>query len=185
MISFTSSILETKYNREESMKKLLLILTLSLSANSIMAANFGDVEEVIEVISNNTVERTLYVDEDTFIPNVFGYGCPVPAIKIKYIWKRQQALNHSRPGGALDEGIALEIGDPRMRFCSHLTAEEIFGEDFKAGAEMKIDMTTKREILLVTSEDGSARKILRETISGELNGLDLVSVAELDLGPVK
>jgi len=151
-----------------------------------MALDFGDVEEVKEVISQNSRSKTLWIDEDTFIPNVFGYGCPVPAINVKHLTSRDHALNHMELGADFNEkGLALEIRDPKMRFCTHIWDTEIFGEDFVVGGKIEIELSTKREIIQVTKVDGTVRKVLRETITSELNGYGLISVAELDLGLVK
>jgi hypothetical protein len=166
------------------MKNIILLATLLISINSVWSQDIpaGESGEVVlETISDSSHETTLTVREDSFIPNIMGYACPVPAINFdKYlIWDR--ALNHNQFADFGVRIFALKIKDPNMQFCHYPTALEVFGEDFIVGAEFKLTIRTVRQIIKVIRRDGSERKILRETISSELGGIALFSKAQLEL----
>ena len=164
------------------MKTLTILVFGLLSLNMTFAQDFGSGNEVVlEVLVDNTHKTTLIVDEATFIPNIMGYACPVPAINLGRHNSWERALRHNRFAGFGVTTFALQIKDPNMRFCEWPNATEVFGEDFKVGAEIKMEIRTLREIVKVTDHSGTERTILRETISSSLNNKELFSQARVDL----
>jgi len=165
-------------------KLLLLLLLAQFAVSSVYAQSFpqGESEEVVELVFEELAESNLIIREDTFIPNIMGYACPVPAINLERhtVWNR--ALNHRGFGDFGVRVFALRIKDPNMRFCSFPKAVEVFGEEFKVGAKFKLEIHIKREILKVTTHDGVIHKVLQETISSELAGKELISRARVLLG---
>ncbi len=140
-------------------------------------------EEVVQTLLDETHETTLRVKEDTFIPNIMGYACPVPAINLDRYQAWHRALNHRRGGDFGVKVFALRIKDPNMQFCGWPSATKVFGEDFKVGAEFRISIRTVREIVKFTNHNGEESTLLRETISSSLNDKELFSEARVALSP--
>lgn len=163
------------------MKYAAITLLTFFSLNSIFAQVFNTDLEPQEVIFENTQQVTLLVKEDTYIPNIQGYACPVPAINLEryHVWDRR--LNHNI-GGFMVKNFALSVVNPNMQFCGQPSATNVFGTDFIKGAKFIMDITTKREIFHNTRNDGKIEKVLVETITSNLNGINLISSAFLSLG---
>jgi hypothetical protein len=164
------------------MKITLITLFTLLSLNTAYAQVFDVDSEVVEVLLEGTKEVTLEVNKDTFIPNVQGYACAVPAINLEPYHTRGRALNHNSRRGFMVKTFALVVGNPNMQFCGWSSATEVFGSEFVVGAKITLSITTKREIVHNTRNDGRVQKVLVETISSELNGIELISVARVSLG---
>lgn len=159
------------------MKTLFITLFAVLSLNTA----FAEREETVQVIFDRTQEAKLTVAADTFIPNIQGYACPVPAINLErwQVWNR--SLNHNGFGGFGVKVFALKIKNPNMQFCHWPTAVEVFGEEFVLGAEFKLTIRTVRELVTFTDHNGDERTVLRETISSSLNDKELISQASVEL----
>lgn len=138
-------------------------------------------EVVLEVLLDTSQSTVLKIEKDTFIPNIMGYACPVPAINLNRhnVWER--ALRHNKFAGFGVRSFALQIKDPNMRFCDWPIATEVFGENFIVGAEVKLEIRTLRELVKFTDHTGAERVILRETISSSLNNKELFSQARVEL----
>ncbi len=147
---------------------------------SAQSFNFAN-EEVLEVLLDTSHSTVLKIEKDTFIPNIMGYACPVPAINLNRhnVWER--ALRHNQFAGFGVKSFALQIKDPNMRFCDWPVSTEVFGEDFIVGAEVKLEIRTLRELIKFTDHAGMERTILRETISSSLNNKELFSQARVEL----
>jgi hypothetical protein len=145
------------------------------------SADASNGEELLEVLLDKTHTTILRVEKDTFIPNIMGYACPVPAINLSRhnVWNR--ALRHNQYASFGVKSFALQIKDPNMRFCDWPSAASVFGEEFKAGAEVKLEIRTIRELIKLIDHAGVERTILRETISSSLNNKELFSKAQVDL----
>lgn len=167
------------------MKTLLISLITLLTINSAFSMDRGwwQSEGVPQVIFDESHDVTLRVEEDTFIPNIMGYACPVPAINLNRWQSWHRELNHRGSGDFGVKTFALRIQNPNMQFCHWPNAQEIFGEDFVVGAEFKMTINTRREIVEVTDHNGKKLTILREIISASLNGKDLFSQAFVSLSP--
>lgn len=139
--------------------------------------------EVVSTIFERSQSTKLVIEEETFIPNILGYACPVPAINLKkyHVWS--MALSHGRFGNFGVKEFALRVKNPNMRFCNWPVATGVFGPDFIVGAEMSLDILVKRDIIKVDNHDGTFTKYLREDISSELNGILLHSRALVELEP--
>ena len=159
------------------MKTLFLTLLLVLNIQTAWTQEFLINETIIFDRSNDTA---LTIKSDTFIPNIMGYACPVPAINLEKhsVWNR--ALNHNLPNFGV-RTFALKIKDPNMRFCDWPSATEIFGEEFVVGAEIKLSIRVKRSIGIIVQHDGKEIQVLREVITSELNGKKLISTATVNL----
>ena len=159
------------------MKTLFITLIAVLSLNTAFAGQ----EETVQIIFDRTQETKLTVTADTFIPNIQGYACPVPAINLDrwHAWNR--SLNHSGFGAFGVKVFALKIKNPDMQFCNWPSATEVFGEDFIVGAEFKLTIRTVRELVTFTDHNGDERTNLRETISSSLNDKELIYQASVEL----
>ncbi len=164
------------------MKHTLITLLTLLSLNTVFAQVFNTDSEVKEVLFERTQEVTVEINESTFIPNIQGYACPVPAINLERYHTWNRSLNHNSFGGFMVKVFALRVANPNMQFCNWPSATEVFGSGFVVGAKIALEITTKREIIHNTRNDGQVEKVLVETISSELAGVDLISIARVSLG---
>lgn len=149
------------------MKILLITLATLISISSSHAAFQtlpGKVEKVLEVLYEKTTKATLVIKTDTFIPNIMGHACPVPAINFEKYHADDRKLAHNKISFGVNI-FALEIKHPDMRFCDRPTATDIFGPDFKLGNKISFSITTKREILIIGHFDGNFHKLLVKTIT--------------------
>ena len=134
-------------------------------------------EKVIKVLSDFKHKESIEIQKDTFIHNILGYACPVPAINVSPMVFHFAALKHNRFRSFGVKDFALEVEDPNMRFCEWPSAFEIFGEEYFIGETVVVKIRTLLEI--VERVDGTQR--LRETVSTNFLGERLVSNAEISL----
>ena len=162
------------------MKMLAQIaMTAMLFAGSTRAQDENQVE-VVRVLLDETNTYTLEIEADTFIPNIQGYACPVPAINIPRYFMYNARL---RPTRNLDFGVkeeALSIKNPNMRFCRGMpTAQTVFGEAFKIGKNLPLKLRFLREIVEFVDHEGKTQTMLRESVTTHFLGQDLVSHGEV------
>ncbi len=165
----------------------LLLGMLSFSAE----ARFDFDLEIISVESvllDSKRETVLEIEEDTFIRNIQGYACAVPAIQVLNFQFGQAELNHN---GSVDFGVkahheAFIVKQEGGAFCSALgDANDIFGENYVVGSNHRITVSTVRSIVIAKDWEGVPKKMLLEVVSTELLGVKLVSTASMLLEPVK
>ena len=164
--------------------KTLFLSLLVILLNVGVASAQGQQEEVLEVLFERDFDYSIEIKEDTFIPNIQGYACAVPAINVPRHLFYSTALKHNRYGGFMVKEEALIVANFEMRFCSWPSVEQIFGPDYEVGKKVKINLKLKREIVLVTNDwDGKERKVLKETLSTKLFDAELESVGMVSLDP--
>ncbi len=164
------------------MKMLLIPILFLLSLN--VFAQFGGFDpedfEVEKVLFERVTKQRLKILEDTFIPNIQGYACPVPAINLNYIpWDVR--LKHNPAINFAVTTIGLHIKNPNMQFCNWPDPKEIFGEEFEIGNELELELLVKRERGILDSKWSDSKEVVVETVSTVLLGRELISVAILDL----
>lgn len=154
------------------------LLTLTISAHALADTTAVRSEKVLQ---DKTYVTQLLIHDTTFIPNIMGYACPLPAVNIEPE-NVLPALNHRR---IFDFGVtffALRFKDPNMRFCEPFpNAQKIFGDDFKVGATLPLHV---HKVLKVV-EESSGESFMIETIEATLNGVKLDSsvIVSLDKSP--
>lgn len=164
--------------------RTLLNLKLVLTAFALSAqADADQHERLVKTIYDRTQETTLQIEADTFIENIRGYACPLPAINFKRWHAYAKALEHNKYGDFRVKNWAMALKDPNERFCNFWPdAEQLFGSGFRVGADFKLSIRVQRVIYLRALDGNQTELILKETISTELNGVDLISEAEVSLG---
>jgi hypothetical protein len=144
-------------------------------------------ETVLKTVYDRSTDETLLVERDTYIQNIWGYACPVPAVHLNAWHANDRLLRHNN-GFSSDivRRLALEIKDPNYRFCNTIPdMKKLFGEDFKVGAKLKIRIRVVRQVILATTSHGITEKLLRESISTQIGGTELESVAEIRLSDLE
>ena len=134
---------------------------------------------VDRVLAKTESADKLTLKKDTFIWNIQGYACQVPAIQVPrqvfYESKLKQAEPYEygvRPGNE-----AFVIKQKGMGFCSANVEQSIFGPEFVTGQTKEIQVTTERALVTYEDNEGKARKALREIVSTNLLGVELESTA--------
>ena len=155
------------------MKKIIaaVIMTITVSGFALEG------ETVIKTIQDSSSTRIIKIEENTFIPNIAGYACPVPAINVKKFIFYSAGLKHNRFRNFGVNEYALEVKDPDMRFCNLPTPVEVFGEEFVVGKIIEVQVRTLLEII----ELHSGGQILKETVSTDFLGEELESIAKIRL----
>lgn len=166
------------------MKALTSLIILLLSGLSMAQSLPGQFDPkpvtVIKTLLDETHTATLRVNENTFIPNIQGYACAVPAINVDRWIMRNSRIRRSSYADFMVNFAALTIHNPNMQFCSGwVTAQQLFGEEFKIGAQFELEIHTLRQI--VETEDWNGNPITKviETVSTELNGRKMSAFGEL------
>ena len=167
----------------EMMKKVGVLLTLifiiSMANTQAQGLIWGDTT-VVKTLFEQEREAEMTIVEGTFIPNIQGYACAVPAINLPNHMTWNIALRHN-PHGFMVKNIALAVTDPNMQFCAWSDQQTVFGPQFKNGNKIKMNLKIVRE--LVEIDNGQTiQQAVRETVSSEVNGRALSSVAMLGLG---
>lgn len=133
---------------------------------------FANKELVEEVESTHWMR----IDEATFIWNIQGYACPVPAINLSRIpWGVD--LRHNKFLSFGVTGMGLTISNPNMQFCGMGdTAESIFGEEYQIGVEVTLPIKIQK----FTYSQGE-KKFLNEYVEAELFGVKISSSATIEI----
>lgn len=163
------------------MKTLLLTPLLLLIA----ATSKGEIKDtVLKTLKKEKSQITLYVNNETFVFNIKGYGCQWPGLKILDIELRQD-LNHRRNFGSDESYVAVGIKNPDHQFCHGIsTAQKVFGPEFVPGAELPMQIVKTLQLIQRTSDEShlpKKQKLLRETITLTVNKREVETVAEITL----
>jgi len=141
------------------------------------------------VIYSQRVQASMQIEADTFIPNIMGYACQMPAINfplssssglgfVNYYLK----LSH---GSYYDYGvkpghIGLRIHNPNYRFCAGFRGvKEIFGDQYEVGKKILMDVLILRKLVEVSSD--GVKKILVESIYVEFLDEIIKSTASINI----
>lgn len=171
------------------LKTSIIFLTALSSFSAQARFNFD-----LEIISTEAVlldtqqETEIEITDETFIQNIQGYACAVPAIQIYDYQFGSAELKHARifEFGVSANHEALIIKQAGGAFCSGFNgAVAIFGEGYLIGSRHKITVRTLRSIIIAKDWDGSHRRMLLEVVSSELLGVKLESTASLLLEPAR
>ena len=171
------------------MKKFILVVVMLLSTQGAMAQFGGQIPEehtVEQVLVKQTNQRSLKIEADSFIPNIMGYACPVPAINVPkwFVWGL--ALSHNQGGDFGVKEAALRIDKPDMRFCHFPSSpQEIFGEEYQVGSTVELSVTLTRSIVTFVGWDQKTHRGIHETLTTELFGQKLISQGFVSLDPVE
>jgi len=173
----------------KTLKHSLLLLTGLLSLSAEARFDFDlEIVSVESVLLDTKKETVLEIEEDTFIRNIQGYACPVPAIQVHRFQFGEAELNHN---GFVDFGVlahkeAFIVKQEGGAFCSgNSNALAIFGEAYVVGSTHKMTVSTVRSIVIAKDHEGVHKKMLLEVISSELLGVKLNSTASMLLEPVQ
>ena len=131
--------------------------------------------DVVETLTDQTRQVELKVKKETFIPNIQGYACPLPAINIPsyQIWDAKLRHNQTFSFGVV--GFGLRINDPNMQFCMGWPSpEQVFGVPMNEGDIINLEVRVVRDIVEFDN-NGTITTYLRETITSELGGHYLMS----------
>ncbi len=155
--------------------KTLITLMFVFFANQ-SHAQWG-IPDVVETISDQTRSVELKVAESTFIPNIQGYACALPAINIPFYQIWDAKLRHNQTYAFGVNGYGLRIQDPNMQFCvGWPSPEQVFGVPMNEGDIINLEVRVVREIVEY-KVNGENTTYLRETITSELGGHTLFSDA--------
>ncbi|NQY99413.1 MAG: hypothetical protein HRT45_01940 [Bdellovibrionales bacterium] len=163
----------------------LLAITFSLFVGQFATAQGLGVKlpEVVQVLHDSSQEIDLEIKESTFIPNILGYACPLPALNLEkwQVWGTR--LRHNLNNGFMVTGIGLPIHDPNHRFCTGWpSAEEVFGPEFQVGNTIKVQVRIVRELVEWVDHNDVVQMGLRETVSTMLNLTPLSTSATVWIG---
>lgn len=160
------------------MKNLMIATVLLMATTNIFAQNMPTTIKISE--NTRTITHELLIEDDTFIHNIRGYACPLPAFNLSPNIKYELNLSHIHNGFRV-KTAALALSNPNMRFCNFQTAQEVFGDEFKVGNTIDVNIDIKTTVKKIIFLDG--KEIIRytEKLTAELNGEKLHSEASLSL----
>ncbi len=139
---------------------------------------FAQDVRVIQILKKTQTSLPITLEEDSFEPNILGYACPWPGLRVPLVFDLYAKLNHGRYFSK--NVLAIKEGELQRRFCGRPTPLDVFGEEFIIGKEVQLPLTV--ELALVEVEwDGKKETVLRETISTILFGKEIESIANVEL----
>ena len=172
------------------MKKFRILATLVLVSQIVLPmSGFAQTksDRIVKTLKKSSESTTLEIEKDTFIFNIQGYGCQWPGLLVSN-HLTQAELNHNWPFtriGSDKYNLAMGIKDPNYQFCSLHTAEDVFGPEFVIGANLpiKIDrvLDLRARDTISVDDKSVVTQYIRETITIQINGRIVESVAEINL----
>lgn len=166
-------------------KSILFATTLSLGPLAEARHDFHlNIISVDEVLVSQTTEHEIEIKEDTFLHNIQGYACALPGIQIDKSLFYGASLEHREfyeMGVVADNQALIVKKNQNECFGFPDNAQEVFGNDFLVGSKHKLKLKLERSLVTVENFEGKHVKVLLETLSSNLLGVEIQSSASVSL----